>query len=81
MLNALRALGARNFMVAGGARSAKWEFPAFIRQAECFADAIDGQIGRGPAAATFDDGVACQAVIDAARDASRTGRWVTLAGG
>jgi len=59
---------------------ARWEFPAFIRQAERFADAIDGRAtAAGPAAATFEDGVACQAVMDAARDAARMGRWIALA--
>lgn len=58
---------------------ARWEFPAFIRQAERFADAIEGRTSEGPAAATFVDGVACQAVMDAAREASRTGRWVAPA--
>jgi predicted dehydrogenase len=59
-------------------RFARWEFPAFLRQVERFADAIDGRPSDGPAAATFDDGVACQAVMDAAREASRLGRWIEL---
>jgi len=62
-----------------GGPFAKWEFPAFIRQAECFADAIEGRAGKAGAAATFDDGVACQAVMDAAREAARTGTWVSPA--
>lgn len=60
---------------------ARWEFPAFIRQAERFADAIEGRASDGPAAATFDDGVACQEVMDAAREAARTGQWIRLGGG
>ena len=62
-----------------GGPFAKWEFPAFLRQAECFADAIDGRAGGAAPAATFDDGVACQAVLDAAREAGRTGAWVSPA--
>jgi len=57
---------------------ARWELPAFVRQAERFAEAIDGRAGDAPAPATFDDGVACQEVMDAARTASRTGQWVAL---
>ena len=60
---------------------ARWEFPAFIRQAERFADAIEGRTSAGPGAATFDDGVACQQVMDAAREAARSGRWIRLGGG
>ena len=59
-------------------RFARWEFPAFVRQAERFADAIEGRDSDGPAAATFEDGVACQAVMDAAREGSRLGRWIDL---
>ncbi len=55
---------------------ARWEFPAFIRQAERFADAIEGRASAGPATATFDDGVACQEVMDAVRESARTGRWI-----
>jgi len=56
------------------------ELPAFIRQAERFADLIRGTPGAlDPAPATFADGVAVQHVMDAAREASRTGTWVTLA--
>jgi predicted dehydrogenase len=57
---------------------ARWEFPAFVRMAERFADAIEGRPSAFPAAATFADGVAGQAVMDAARIASRERRWVTL---
>ena len=59
-------------------RFARWEFPAFVRQAERFADAIERRDSDGPAAATFEDGVACQAVMDAAREGSRLGRWIDL---
>jgi predicted dehydrogenase len=58
----------------------RWEFPAFIRQAEHFADAIEGRPRAAPAAATFDDGVACQEVMDAAREAARTATWVRVGG-
>jgi len=60
-----------------GGPFAKWEFPAFIHQAECFADAIEGRGSGAVAAATFDDGLACQAVMEAARESSRTGMWVS----
>jgi predicted dehydrogenase len=58
---------------------ARWEFPAFVRMAERFADAIEGKAALEPAAATFDDGVAVQAVMDAARQAAREERWVSPA--
>ncbi|HXJ32839.1 MAG TPA: Gfo/Idh/MocA family oxidoreductase [Candidatus Eisenbacteria bacterium] len=56
------------------------ELPSFVRLAEAFADAIErGPRPAGaPAPATFDDGVACQRVIDAARTASRAQRWVEV---
>ena len=66
---------------ADSGRFARWEFPAFLRQAERFADAINGRAVPGPAAATFGDGVACQAVMDAAREGSQRGRWVRLTNG
>ena len=66
---------------AESGRFARWEFPAFLRQAERFADAIEGRAADGPAAATFADGVACQAVMDAAREGSQRGRWVRLTNG
>lgn len=50
------------------------ELPCFIRQAEAFADAIEGRPQAGPAPATFSDGLAVQRVMDAAR----TGQWVEL---
>ena len=54
------------------------ELPAFVRQAERFADAIEGRPASAPAAATFDDGLAVQRVIDAVRESARQGRWVAL---
>jgi predicted dehydrogenase len=54
------------------------ELPAFVRQAERFADLIDGLAVDKPRPATFADGLACQRVMDAARDASLSGRWIRL---
>ena len=50
------------------------ELPAFVRQAERFADLIDGRPIAGLGPATFADGAACQRIMDAAR----TGRWIHL---
>jgi predicted dehydrogenase len=56
------------------------ELPAFVRQAERFADAIERPgTAHDPPAATFEDGVACQQVMDAARASARHGRWVGVA--
>jgi predicted dehydrogenase len=56
------------------------ELPSFVRQAERFADAIEGRTSASdPRVATFDDGVAVQRVMDAARASSRTARWVDVA--
>lgn len=58
---------------------ARRELPAFVRQAERFADLIDGRtLPPRQSPATFADGAACQAVIDAARASSRTGAWIAL---
>ena len=57
---------------------ARWEFPAFVRMAERFADAIEGRPVAFPAAATFADGVAVQTVMDAARASSREHRWIKV---
>ena len=56
------------------------ELPSFVRHAQAFADAIEGRPFQegAPCPATFDDGVACQRVMDAARTASREARWVQL---
>jgi predicted dehydrogenase len=54
------------------------ELPAFVRQAERFADLIEGRPVPEPGPATFADGVACQRVIDAARAASTGGAWVRV---
>jgi predicted dehydrogenase len=54
------------------------ELPAFVGQAEHFADLIDGLPPAHPGAATFADGAACQRVMDAARAASTSGRWIHL---
>lgn len=64
---------------AGAGPFAARELPPFVRQAERFADAIEGRPLADPAPATFADGVACQRVLDAARAAARSGRWITLA--
>lgn len=57
------------------------EFPSFVRLAEAFGDAIMGQDGRpsAPPAPRFEDGLACQRLIDAARSASQSRRWIELA--
>jgi predicted dehydrogenase len=58
------------------------ELPSFVRLAEAFADAIEGS-ARGvlaPRAATFDDGLACQRIMDAARAASGSGTWLAITG-
>jgi predicted dehydrogenase len=52
------------------------ELPAFVRQAEHFANLIDGLPIEGPPPATFADGAACQRIMDAAREASTSGRWI-----
>jgi predicted dehydrogenase len=57
------------------------EVPSFVRQAKRFADAIEGRTSTGdPRVATFDDGVAVQRVMDAARESSRSARWVDVGG-
>jgi predicted dehydrogenase len=50
------------------------ELPCFLRQAEAFADRIEGRPRSGPEPATFDDGVAVQRVMAAAR----RGEWTDL---
>jgi len=54
------------------------EFPSFVRLAEAFGDAIAGRPSppSAPAPATFEDGLACQRLMDAARIASRSSTWV-----
>ncbi len=54
------------------------ELPAFVRQAEHFANLIDGLPVDGPPPATFADGAVCQRIMDAAREASTSGRWIRL---
>jgi predicted dehydrogenase len=54
------------------------ELPAFVRQAEHFANLIEGLPVGGVAPATFADGAACQRIMDAARTASVSGRWIRL---
>ncbi len=58
------------------------ELPSFVGLAQAFADAIDGTPPRpnAPRAATFEDGRACQRLIDAARAASRAQAWVDVGG-
>jgi predicted dehydrogenase len=57
------------------------ELPSFVRLAEAFADAIERRArpAEAPAPATFDDGLACQRVMDGARAASRSRAWVAVA--
>jgi len=55
------------------------ELPAFVRQAEQFADMIEGRTPTGPRAATFADGLACQRVMEAARAAATSRGWIHLA--
>ena len=58
---------------------AAWELPAFVRQAQRFADLIaTGRPALDPPPASFADGVACQRALDAVREAGRSGRWVML---
>jgi predicted dehydrogenase len=56
------------------------ELPSFVRLAQAWGDGIAGResSATAPLAATFDDGLACQVLIDAARLASRSGTWVAL---
>jgi predicted dehydrogenase len=56
------------------------ELPCFVRLAEAFADAVERRPRPpdAPAAATFEDGLACQTVLDAARAASSACAWVKL---
>jgi predicted dehydrogenase len=54
------------------------ELPAFVRQAERFADLIEGRPIPEPGPATFADGVECQRVMDAARAASAAASWIRL---
>jgi predicted dehydrogenase len=56
------------------------EFPSFVRLAGAFGDAIAGAppADGAPVLASFEDGLAAQALADAARDASRTGTWVKI---
>lgn len=58
---------------------AAWELPAFVRQAQRFADLITtGHPALDPPPASFADGVGCQRTLDAVREAARSGRWVTV---
>jgi predicted dehydrogenase len=56
------------------------ELPSFVRAAEAFADAIAGATVRpeSPRPARFEDGLACQRLMDAAREASRLRAWIEL---
>jgi predicted dehydrogenase len=55
------------------------ELPAFVRQAQRFADLITGvRPALDPPPASFADGVACQRVLDAVREAARSGRWTVV---
>jgi predicted dehydrogenase len=71
------ALPAIEIPPASGPFAAR-ELPSFVAMATAFADAIE-DVPRpplAPAAATFDDGLACQRVLDGARAASATAGWV-----
>jgi predicted dehydrogenase len=63
---------------AGSGPFASRELPSFVRLAVAFADAIDARTPdpAAPRAATFDDGLACQRLMDAARTASQANVWV-----
>jgi predicted dehydrogenase len=56
------------------------ELPPYIRLAQAFLAAIEGQPPLpGPQPATFEDGVACMRVIDAVRrSAAAGGRWISI---
>ncbi len=56
------------------------EFPSYVRLAETFGDTILGRPGSVgmPPAPTFDDGLACQRLMDGAREASRASAWVEM---
>ena len=60
---------------AGAGPFAGRELPAFVRMAERFADLIQGAPPSEPRPASFEDGLAVQAVMDAARASSRLGTW------
>jgi predicted dehydrogenase len=59
---------------------AQRELPSFVRLAEAFGDAILDRTRphEAPVPATFGDGLACQRLMDAARDASHRGVWIDL---
>jgi len=59
---------------------AQRELPSFVRLAEAFSDAILGHARpvEAPLPATFEDGLACQRLMDAAREASRRAVWIDL---
>jgi len=62
--------------IPGGAGPfARRELPAFVRMAERFADLIQGAPPGETRPASFEDGLAVQAVMDAARASSRLGTW------
>lgn len=56
------------------------ELPSFVRAAEAFADALAGNppCPGSPRPATFEDGLACQRLMDAARTASRSHTWIEV---
>jgi predicted dehydrogenase len=59
----------------------RMELPPYIRLAEAFRRAIEGQpAAAGPRPATFADGLACMRVLEAVRrSAADGGRWVEIA--
>jgi predicted dehydrogenase len=63
----------------GSGPFASRELPSFARMATAFRDAVRGVPVGAVAPATFADGLACQRILDAAREASRTRRWLRLA--
>jgi predicted dehydrogenase len=60
-------------------RSGGSEIPPFTRLYETFRDLIDGKpVPADPRPATFADGVAAMAVLDAIRQSAAEGNWVTV---
>jgi predicted dehydrogenase len=59
---------------------AQRELPSFVRLAEAFGDAILGRArpDDAPPPASFEDGLACQRLMDGAREASRRDVWIEL---
>jgi predicted dehydrogenase len=55
------------------------DFHSYVRRYEAFRDRILGvPLARDPIPATFTDGVAGMAVLDAIRESATTQRWVAI---